>query len=44
MVDRRAYAEAEEVAREGRKGLWGGDQPVPPWEFRRARVISPTLY
>ena len=22
-------------AREGRKGLWAGPQPVPPWEWRK---------
>lgn len=33
-ADRATYAEAEEQARAGRKGLWADSQPVPPWEFR----------
>jgi endonuclease YncB( thermonuclease family) len=33
-ADRAAYAQAEEQAREARKGLWADSQPVPPWEFR----------
>jgi len=32
--DQRAYAQAENTARSGRMGLWGGN-PVAPWEFRR---------
>jgi endonuclease YncB( thermonuclease family) len=35
--DRAAYAEAEEGAKEARIGLWQDAQPVPPWEFRRAK-------
>jgi hypothetical protein len=27
----------ETEARAGRKGLWAGPQPVPPWEWRKTR-------
>ena len=27
----------EAAAREARKGLWADPQPVPPWEWRKAR-------
>lgn len=33
--DRYAYAEAEEIARISRFGLWGDETPVPPWDWRR---------
>lgn len=35
--DRLAYADAEEVARGARVGLWKDAQPVPPWDFRHSR-------
>jgi endonuclease YncB( thermonuclease family) len=35
--ERLTYAEAEEVARGARVGLWKDDQPVPPWDFRHNR-------
>ena len=35
-VDRNAYADAENVARASRVGLWADAKPVPHWEFRRA--------
>lgn len=35
--DRAAYAQAEDLARRDRLGLWAEPQPVPPWEFRRRR-------
>lgn len=35
--DRAAYAQAEDLARRDRLGLWAELQPVPPWEFRRRR-------
>ena len=30
------YIGSEEVARVRHKGLWRDDNPLPPWEFRRA--------
>jgi micrococcal nuclease len=30
----RHYAELEWEARQAKKGLWAGNRPVPPWEFR----------
>lgn len=35
-ADRLAYSQAEERAREARKGLWMDPEPVPPWNWRRA--------
>ena len=32
--DKHAYASAEGVAREGRKGLWGASNPIAPWDWR----------
>lgn len=29
------YAEAEEYARNNKIGLWGLDNPIPPWEWRK---------
>ena len=37
LVDRKAYAEAEDAARASRVGLWADAKPVPPWEFRRQK-------
>jgi endonuclease YncB( thermonuclease family) len=34
-TDRQVYADAEEVAREARKGLWVEAEPQAPWEFRK---------
>ncbi len=28
------YAELEREAREARKGLWAGKNPIPPWDYR----------
>lgn len=33
--DRDAYAEAENAARDARRGLWSDPELVPPWEWRR---------
>jgi endonuclease YncB( thermonuclease family) len=35
--DRQRYAAAEANARMASVGLWADPNPVPPWEFRRAR-------
>ena len=35
--DSTAYLDAEEAAKRNRRGLWGGTNPIAPWEFRRAR-------
>ena len=35
--ERRQYSFAEEDARSKRIGLWSDTEPVPPWEWRRAR-------
>jgi len=33
--ERGSYAEAEEQARAGRKGLWVDAEPTPPWDWRK---------
>ncbi len=38
--DRDAYSEAEEVARNERRGLWQDSSPMPPWEWRRAQAAK----
>jgi len=35
--DAQRYADAEQQARRARLGLWGYDDPVEPWEWRRSR-------
>lgn len=38
------YAELEWDARQAKKGLWAGNRPFPPWEFReheRDRALRP---
>ena len=35
--DRNLYSNAEDKARAERLGLWSGDHPIPPWQFRRGR-------
>jgi endonuclease YncB( thermonuclease family) len=34
---REHYAAAEKTARDNRRGLWAGNNPVAPWEWRRER-------
>lgn len=47
MVDQAAYDRAEQIAREGRTGLWRDANPVPPWSFRKngpeKRLLSPLI-
>ena len=35
--DRKLYEAAESDARAGRRGLWREADPIPPWEFRKAK-------
>lgn len=42
-ADRKAYASAEDAAREGHIGLWADAHPIPPWDFRHG-TTSPLLY
>lgn len=35
--DRRLYAAAEDAARAKRVGLWADPNPVPPWDYRKAK-------
>ena len=35
--DRELYANAETAARVRGQGLWSDANPIPPWDFRRAR-------
>ncbi len=34
------YVSDEKVAREQRKGLWAGEDPVPPWTWRRRSPVK----
>jgi endonuclease YncB( thermonuclease family) len=36
-----ALLELEAQARAGRRGLWSDKEPVPPWEWRRAKKHNP---
>lgn len=36
-VDRMRYAAAEDAARKSRRGLWVDPNPIPPWEWRKAK-------
>ena len=33
----KALAEAEAAARAAKRGLWTGDDPIPPWDWRRRK-------
>jgi endonuclease YncB( thermonuclease family) len=35
--DQKIYADAEQNARAGRRGLWRDTDPLPPWEWRSQR-------
>jgi endonuclease YncB( thermonuclease family) len=37
LEDRLSYANAEEIARKARAGLWSEPDPVPPWGYRRTK-------
>ena len=37
LDDRLSYNAAEESARASRVGLWTDNEPMPPWEWRKAR-------
>lgn len=37
LDQRKAYAEAEAMARETRTGLWSEKNPTPPWEWRHRK-------
>jgi endonuclease YncB( thermonuclease family) len=37
VSDRVAYSDAEMEARRYERGLWGDPDPVPPWDYRKAK-------
>ena len=37
VSDRQQYDEAEEEAREAKRGLWQDPHAIPPWEYRAAK-------
>jgi len=39
LDDRLSYNAAEESARASRVGLWADNEPMPPWDWRKARRI-----
>ncbi len=41
LDDRLSYNKAEESARANRVGLWADNDPVPPWDWRKARRNNP---
>jgi endonuclease YncB( thermonuclease family) len=44
IQDQADYAAAEQEAKAKKLGLWVDEDPVPPWDFRRAkRNISPKI-
>lgn len=40
VTDRSLYS-LQGQAQEAKRGLWADAEPVPPWEWRRARRVSP---
>lgn len=36
--DRRLYERAESEAKAAKRGLWQDNEPVPPWEWRKAKA------
>lgn len=43
-VDRKVYADAENEARAAGLGLWADPEPVPPWGFRRSKVLRSSAH
>lgn len=37
LDDRLSYNAAEESAKASKAGLWADDEPMPPWDWRKAR-------
>lgn len=37
IEDREIYAQAEDRARAGQRGLWSNAEPMPPWEWRKSK-------
>jgi len=37
VTDRVAYSDAEMDARKYKRGLWGDPNPMPPWDYRKAK-------
>lgn len=42
-VSDRALYGIQNKAREERTGLWSDENPVPPWEWRKAKRTEPTM-
>jgi endonuclease YncB( thermonuclease family) len=36
-IDRQAYADAENEAKDAKRGLWVDADPTPPWEWRHSK-------
>lgn len=41
VEDRLTYAQAEDLARSGRLGLWVDKEPIAPWDFRKEKKQNP---
>jgi len=41
LDDRLSYNSAEESARASKIGLWADNNPIPPWDFRKAKLKQP---
>jgi endonuclease YncB( thermonuclease family) len=37
IIDRQAYADAENEAKAAKRGLWVDSEPTPPWEWRHPK-------
>jgi endonuclease YncB( thermonuclease family) len=42
VEDRDTYARSEDRARAGQRGLWVDAEPVPPWDWRKAKKRKPS--